>query len=157
MKKLLYKIKNCDLFLSIKDIYMFFKFRRTMKYLEKHNDEVFFKYGFATNMLGNIVYTQLNLTEKEIAEVGYNPIAAVQKKITPHIDFMCDYDFGDYLTPQISNFQDEEGNVSLSYLVLYMFTPLRFSFSGLFKGIFYLALLSAAIYLGYLWYTGTFM
>ncbi len=136
---------------------MFFKFRRTMKYLERHNDDEFFKYGFATNMLGNIVYTQLNLTEKEIIDTGYNPINAVYKRIKPHIEYFCDYEFGDYLTPQISNFQDENGDISLSYLVLYMFTPLKFSFARLFKNIFYLAILIGLSYLGYLWYTGTFM
>lgn len=157
MKKFLYRLQITSFWLFFKDIFMFFKFRHNMKSLERHNDEEFIKHGFKTNTIGNIVYTQLNLTEKEIADTGYNPIKAVQKKMDAHIDYFCDNGYGNYLVPQISNFQDDDGNISLSYLILYIFAPIKFSFWKLIKILFSVGLISAICYFGYIWYIGTYM
>ena len=52
------------------------------------------------------------------------------RKIQPVVEYLSrELDWGDYLTPQISNFVDEDENPSLSYGILFVFTPYRLTFA----------------------------
>jgi hypothetical protein len=54
----------------------------------------------------------------------------VMRKIQPVVEYLSrELDWGDYLTPQISNFVDEYENPSLSYGILFVFTPYRLTFA----------------------------
>lgn len=119
-------IKNLSCFIKIKDVISFFKFRKQIKKLKK-SSVTFNELGLNHNWLGNIVYLQLNCTDEEIAKYNYSPIDAVMNKIKPHIDYLTELGWGEYLIPEITNFIDDDGNNTLSYLVLFVYAPIKFS------------------------------
>lgn len=112
--------------IKIKDVINFFKFRHQMRNLKK-TDITFNELKLNYNWLGNIVYTQLNCTEDEIAKYNYSPIDVVMNKIKPHIDYLTGLGWGEYLIPEVTNFIDDEGNNTLSYLILFVYSPIKFS------------------------------
>lgn len=108
---------------AILDIKKFFEFRKQFKKFDKQNDIEFKSLGLNTNKIGNIVYCQINCTDEELAKYEYSPLDMVMNKIKPQIDFLDNLGYGDYIVPQISNFVDEQGNNTLSYLILFMYYP----------------------------------
>lgn len=134
--------------LKIKDIINFFKFRYQMRKLKK-SDTLFNELNLNYNWLGNIVYTQLNCTDEEIAKYNYSPIDVVMNKIKPHIDYLTDNGWGEYLIPEIINFVDDNGNNTLSYLVLFVYTPIKFSLLRFFYQVIGLSILGIITYFLY--------
>jgi hypothetical protein len=108
---------------AILDITKFFKFRKQFKKFDKQHDIEFKSLGLNTNKLGNIVYCQIDCTDEELKKYEYSPLDMVMNKIKPQIDFRDDHGYGDYIVPQINNFVDDDGNHTLSYLVLFMYYP----------------------------------
>ena len=115
----------------ILDIINFFVFSHQMKKLSNESTE-FNSLGLKVNSIGNVVYFQLNCTDNELVENNYSPIDMVMNKIKNHIDYMNELGWGEYLIPQITNFVDDKGNQTLSYLILFIYSPILFTFRKLF-------------------------
>lgn len=115
-----YELKIVQSFMDLKN---FFKFKKDISHEENLRDSKFNKFGLKKNWLGNIVYVQLNFSDADLMGVDYNENAMIQTKLSPIVSYLSsELGWGDYLTPQISNFVDEEGNPTLSYGVLFVFT-----------------------------------
>ncbi len=113
-----------------KDFINFFKFKREMKREFYKRDSKFNQFKLKINTLGNIVYMQLNCTDEDLMNANYDSETMVMRKIQPVVEYLSrELDWGDYLTPQISNFVDEDENPSLSYGILFVFTPYRLTFT----------------------------
>ena len=113
-----------------KDIINFFKFKREMKREFYRRDSKFNKFKLKINTIGNVVYMQLNCTDEDLMNANYDSETMVMRKIQPVVEYLSrELDWGDYLTPQISNFVDEDENPSLSYGILFVFTPYRLTFA----------------------------
>ena len=112
------------MFLGLDDIRKFIRFRREMKSLYSIRDSKFNKFNLKINNFGNILYTQINCTDTDFMNAGYDYEKMVQIKIQPIIDYLSEeLDWGDYLTLQVNNFVDEDTNEpSLSYGILFIFT-----------------------------------
>lgn len=153
--KIFESIKNFGIVICIIDIINFFKFRRQTKQWAK-NDKEFKNLGLNVNALGNVVYTQITCSDEDLARHDYSPLDMVMNAIKPHIDFLTDAGWGEYLIPQITNFVDENGNNSLSYLVLFVYSPIRFTFTKLIKFLLYIGVIIGLIFL-VKWFIGTYM
>lgn len=78
------------------------------------------------NWLGNVIYYQLNCTEEDLQRFDYHPDDMVVYKMKPVIDYMNELEWSEYLVPQINNFVDSEGHMTLSYGILLVYTPFKF-------------------------------
>lgn len=113
----------------IKDFINYFKFKREMKREFYRRDSKFNQFKLKQNWLGNVVYMQLNCTDEDLMNANYDSETMVMRKIQPVVEYLSrELDWGDYLTPQVSNFVDEDENPSLSYGILFVFTPYRLTF-----------------------------
>ena len=113
-----------------KDLSNFFKFKRQIKKEIKRRDSTFNKLKLKQNWLGNIVYVQIDCTDEDLMNANYDSETMVMRKIQPVVEYLSrELDWGDYLTPQISNFVDEDENPSLSYGILFVFTPYNLTFT----------------------------
>ena len=110
----------------ILDIKNYFKFRKEMTREFYSRDSKFNKLGLHMNWLKNIVYTQINCTDEDLMNANYDQETMVLKKIKPMVDYLSeDLGWSDYLSPQISNFVDDSNEPTLSYGILFVFTPYR--------------------------------
>lgn len=115
---------------SIMDIKNYFRFRKEMKRESRHRDSKFNKLGLKLNWLKNVVYVQVNCTDDDLMNANYDQETMLLRKIRPIVSYLGEeLGWSDYLSPQVSNFVDESGNPSLSFGVLFVFTPYRFSFT----------------------------
>jgi hypothetical protein len=128
------------------DIKNFLRFRREMKSLYKLRDSKFNAYNLRVNKFGNIIYTQVNCTDTDFMNSGYDYEKMLMTKLQPVIDYLADeLDWGDYLTMQINNFVDEETNEpSLSYGILFIFT----GYSLTMTKAFWTAVISLLLFIG---------
>lgn len=112
------------MFEGLRDISNFFKFRRQMKALYNLRDSKFNKYNLKINKFGNILYTQINCSDTDFMNSGYDYEKMLMIKLQPVIDYLSEeLDWGDYLTLQVDNFVDEDTNEpSLSYGILFIYT-----------------------------------
>lgn len=112
------------MFQGLSDIRNFFRFKREMRSLYKIRDSKFNAFNLKLNKFGNILYTQINCTDNDFMNSGYDYEKMVMMKIQPIIDYLSEeLDWGDYLTLQVNNFVDEETNEpSLSYGILFIYT-----------------------------------
>ena len=105
-----------------KDLSNFFKFRRQIKKEIKRRDSTFNKLRLKQNWLGNIIYVQIDCTDEDLMNANYNAEAMLDIKLKPIVSYLSgELGWGDYLVPQISNFVDEDENITLSYGVLFIF------------------------------------
>lgn len=153
--KIFKKLRNFEPIICIIDIINFFRFRHQAKWWAK-NDKNFINLGLDVNSIGNVVYTQLNCSDEDLARYDYSPIDMVMNAIKPHIDFLTDAGWGEYLIPQITNFVDDKGNNSLSYLILFVYSPISFTFTKLIKFLLYTGIITAMIFF-VKWFIETYM
>ena len=119
----IYDIGWVQCFMDIKN---FFKFKKEVKREFYTRDSKFNKFKLKRNWLGNIIYVQLDFSDEDLMNANYDSETMVMRRLQPIIEYLSrELDWGDYLTPQISNFIDEDENPSLSYGVLFIFTPVR--------------------------------
>ena len=113
-----------------KDVINFFKFKHEMKREFYRRDSKFNQFKLKINTLGNVVYMQLNCKDVDLLNANYDSEAMVMRRIQPVVEYLSrELDWGDYLTPQISKFVDEDENPSLSYGILFVFTPYNLTFT----------------------------
>ena len=114
-----------------KDLSNFFKFRRQIKKEIKRRDSTFNKLKLKQNWLGNIIYVQINCTDEDLMNANYNAEAMLDIKLKPIVSYLSgELGWGDYLVPQISNFVDEDENITLSYGILFIFTGYKLTFTN---------------------------
>jgi len=105
------------------DIKNFFIFRKQMKMEDSIADSKFTKFGLKRNWLGNIIYMQLNCTDDDYMNAGYDFDRMYAMKLRPVVEYLgTELGWGEYLVPQINSFVDENGDMSLSFGVLFIFT-----------------------------------
>ena len=110
-----------NLWISCLDIINAFKFRNEIKTLDIGDDEEFRALKLQTNWLGNVVYTQLDFTEKDLMDNDYSIHDMTLNAMKPYIEYFEELGWADYLIPQISNLQEENGDMTLSYVYLFVF------------------------------------
>lgn len=142
---------------SFMDIINAFKFKRQMKYLEISEDEEFKKLNLHTNWLGNVVYTQINFTEKDLMNVDYSVYDLAMEGIKPYVEYFDKNGWSEYLVPQISNIEDENGEMTLSYMYLFIYMPKVFTFWKMIKFLSFITILIFTIYYGIKWYIGMYI
>ena len=114
-----------------KDLSNFFKFKRQIKKEIKRRDSTFNKLKLKQNWLGNIVYVQIDCTDEDLMNANYNAEAMLDIKLKPIVSYLSgELGWGDYLVPQISNFVDEDENITLSYGILFIFTGYKLTFTN---------------------------
>ncbi len=114
-----------------KDVSNFFKFRKQIKKELKRRDSTFNKLKLKKNWLGNIVYVQIDCTDEDLMNANYNAEAMLDIKLRPIVSYLSsELGWGDYLIPQVSNFVDEDDNISLSYGVLFIFTGYKLTMTN---------------------------
>ena len=114
-----------------KDLSNFFKFRRQIKKEIKRRDSTFNKLRLKQNWLGNIIYVQINCTDEDLMNANYNAEAMLDIKLKPIVSYLSgELGWGDYLVPQISNFVDEDENITLSYGVLFIFAGYKLTLTN---------------------------
>ena len=114
-----------------KDLSNFFKFRRQIKKEIKRRDSTFNKLKLKQNWLGNIIYVQINCTDEDLMNANYNAEAMLDIKLKPIVSYLSgELGWGDYLVPQVSNFVDEDENITLSYGILFIFTGYKLTFTN---------------------------
>lgn len=109
----------------LKDFINYFRFKKEMKTEFYQAGSVFNKLGLKLNWLGNVVYTQINCTEEDFMNFNYDQERMIMYKIKPMVDYFNSMMWGDYLTPQVSQFVDEMNNPTLSFGVLFVYTPYK--------------------------------
>ena len=114
-----------------KDLSNFFKFRRQIKKEIKRRDSTFNKLKLKQNWLGNIMYVQIDCTDEDLMNANYNAEAMLDIKLKPIVSYLSgELGWGDYLVPQVSNFVDEDENITLSYGILFIFTGYKLTFTN---------------------------
>ena len=114
-----------------KDLSNFFKFRKKKKKEIKRRDSTFNKLKLKQNWLGNIIYVQINCTDEDLMNANYNAEAMLDIKLKPIVSYLSgELGWGDYLVPQISNFVDEDENITLSYGVLFIFAGYKLTLTN---------------------------
>lgn len=114
-----------------KDLSNFFKFKKQINKEFKRRDSLFNKLNLRKNWLGNIIYVQINCSEEDLMNANYNTETMLSIKLKPIVSYLSsELGWGDYLIPQVSNFVDEDGNLSLSYGVLFVFTGYKLTLSN---------------------------
>ena len=114
-----------------KDLSNFFKFRRQIKKEIKRRDSTFNKLKLKQNWLGNIIYVQINCTDEDLMNANYNAEAMLDIKLKPIVSYLSgELGWGDYLVPQISNFVDDDENITLSYGVLFIFAGYKLTLTN---------------------------
>ena len=114
-----------------KDLSNFFKFRRQIKKEIKRRDSTFNKLRLKQNWLGNIIYVQIDCTDEDLMNANYNAEAMLDIKLKPIVSCLSgELGWGDYLVPQISNFVDEDENITLSYGVLFIFAGYKLTLTN---------------------------
>ena len=133
-------------FQGFRDIRNFFRFKKEMKGLYKMRDSKFNEFKLHVNKFGNILYTQINCSDNDFMNAGYDYERMVMMKLQPIIDYLSeDLNWGDYLTMQVQNFVDEEtGEPSLSYGILFIYT----GYSMTMAKAFWLALTGVLVLIG---------
>ncbi len=115
---------------SIQDIRNFIKFKKDIKREINRRDSKFNKFKLKKNWLGNVVYVQIDCTDEDLMNANYDAETMLKNKLSPIVTYLSsELNWGDYLTPQISNFVDEDGNITLSYGILFVFTGYRLTFT----------------------------
>ena len=115
----------------VKDLSNFFKFRRQIKKELKRRDSTFNKLRLKQNWLGNIIYVQIDCTDEDLMNANYNAEAMLDIKLKPIVSYLSgELGWGDYLVPQISNFVDEDENITLSYGVLFIFAGYKLTLTN---------------------------
>ena len=110
----------------VKDFINFIKFKKQIKQEFKRRDSLFNKLNLKKNWLGNVVYLQLNCSDEDLMNFNYDEESMVMGKLKPVVNYLSsELNWGDYLQMQVSNFVDEDGNKSLSYAILFVFTGYR--------------------------------
>ena len=114
-----------------KDLSNFFKFKRQIKKEIKRRDSTFNKLKLKQNWLGNIVYVQIDCTDEDLMNANYNAEAMLDIKLKPIVSYLSgELGWGDYLVPQVSNFVDEDENITLSYGVLFIFAGYKLTLTN---------------------------
>lgn len=136
------------------DLINFFKFRKMIKNEMKRADSKMTQLNIKRNWLGNILYVQLNCTDTDFMNAEYVYDRMLMIKLKPYIEYLSkELGWTDYLVPQISNFVDDEGNMSLSFGILFIFTGYRLTLTRFLMGMLtFFGLLSAG-----LWYIFNFL
>ena len=108
---------------NIRDFRNFLQFKKDVKSEMKRAKSKMTIYNIKRNWLGNILYVQINCTDADLMNNDYDHDRMLLMRMKPIVDYLSgELGWGEYLVPQINNFVDDEGNSSLSYGVLFIFT-----------------------------------
>lgn len=130
----LFQFKTWPIYIAYKDIINFFIFKKNVSEDIKNPNSKFNKLNLKRNWLGNIIYTQVSLDDNLDLMPPDDKMIVLMDKLKPvHEYFSNDLMVSEYITPNFNNFVDDEGHPTLSYGILYIFTPYKFSVIWLLK------------------------
>lgn len=116
------------------DIINYFRFKREIKEEKQEPNSKFNKLNLKTNKLGNIVYTQYDFSDNELMWADYNVYDMYMKKFADIWKYFTeDILWGDYVSGDVLNFTTEEGEPTMSYMYMFKYEPILFTWKGLFK------------------------
>lgn len=108
------------------DVKNFFRFRKDIKRELAEPKSGMNSLGIKRNWLGNILYTQINCTDTDLMNAGYDFDRMIMIKLKPVVQYLGhDLGWSEYLVPQVSNFIDDDENPTLSYGILFVYTGYR--------------------------------
>jgi hypothetical protein len=120
----------------LEDIRAYFLFKRDIRKERKNPDSLFNKFEMKRNWLGNVLYMQINCTDGDFISADFSYDRMLENKLKPVVKYLStDLGWGDYLVPQISHFVDDDGNPSLSFGVLFVFSGYSMTFTKAVVGI----------------------
>ena len=109
-----FDIYNNKFVQAIIDFKNFFKFRSDISREMSEPKSGFNSLHLKRNWLGNILYVQINCTDADFMNAGYDYDRMVMIKLKPIVQYLGqDLGWRDYLVPQVNNFVDENDNPSL--------------------------------------------
>ena len=108
---------------DIRDFKNFLQFKKDVNSEMKRANSKMTRFNIKKNGLGNILYVQINCTDADLMNNDYDYDRMLLMRMKPIVDYLSqELGWGEYLVPQINNFVDDDGNPSLSYGVLFIFT-----------------------------------
>jgi len=133
---------------SFRDFKNFLQFRKDVDSEMKRANSKMTKYNIKKNALGNILYVQINCTDADLMNNDYDYDRMLLMRLKPIVDYLSrELGWGEYLVPQISNFVDDEGNQTLSYGVLFIFTGYSLTMTkALLYAVFNIALIGTGLW-----------
>ncbi|MBS7363238.1 MAG: hypothetical protein KIH03_05455 [Paludibacteraceae bacterium] len=133
---------------NIRDFKNFLQFNKDVNSEMKRANSKMTRFNIKKNWLGNILYVQINCTDADLMNNDYDYDRMLLMRMKPIVDYLSqELGWGEYLVPQINNFVDDEGNPSLSYGVLFIFTGYSLTITKfLIYSILNLGILSAGIW-----------
>lgn len=118
------------------DIRAFLLFKRDIRRERRNLNSQFNLLNMNKNWLGNVLYMQINCTDGDFISADYSYDRMLENKLKPVVKYLStDLGWGDYLVPQVSHFVDGEGNPSLSFGVLFVFSGYSMTFTKAVWGI----------------------
>jgi hypothetical protein len=121
------------------DIKAYILFRRDIKREKRKTNSILNTFGIKSNWLGNILYAQINCTDGDFISADYSYDRMLENKLKPIVNYLSsDLGWGDYLVPQISHFVDDEGEPTLSFGVLFIFSGYSLTLSKIIFSILFL-------------------
>ena len=107
----------------VNDVKAYRQFRKDVKYELSRADSKMTKYNIKENWLGNVLYVQINCTDLDLRTAEFDTDRMLLMKMKPIVEYLGDeLGWSEYLVPQISNFVNDDGEHSLSYGVLFIFS-----------------------------------
>ncbi len=108
---------------SYRDFKNFIQFKKDVKSELKRASSKMTRFNIKSNRLGNILYVQINCTDADLMNNDYDYDRMLMMRMKPIVTYLSqELGWGEYLVPQINNFVDENGEPTLSYGVLFVFT-----------------------------------
>lgn len=128
--------KSTNFFIWWKDIFNFFAFKREMREEKKDADSIFNKLKMKTNLIGNVVYTQYNFSDNDLMWADYDSQKMCMRKFKEIAEYFTEkIMWGEYVVGDVMNFTTETGEPTMSYMYIFKYEPILFSWKGLFKWI----------------------
>jgi len=133
---------------SYRDFKNFIQFKKDVKSELKRANSKMTRFNIKSNKLGNILYVQINCTDADLMNNDYDYDRMLMMRMKPIVTYLSqELGWGEYLVPQINNFVDENGEPTLSYGVLFVFTGYSLTMTKfLMYTIFNIALVAAGIW-----------
>ena len=133
---------------GIRDFKNFLQFRKDISEENKRARSKMTLYNIKRNWLGNILYVQINCTDADLMNNDYDYDRMLLMKMRPIVDYLSrELGWGEYLVPQVNNFVDDEGNPSLSYGILFIFTGYSLTMTNfLFTSLFIIGAICAGVW-----------
>lgn len=128
--------KSTGFYIWWEDIFNFFRFRKEIREEKKDKNSFFNKLNLKTNTIGNVVYAQYNFSDNDLMWADYDSQKMCMRKFKEIAEYFTDkIMWGEYVIGDVMNFTTESGEPTMSYMYMFKYEPMLFSWKGVFKWI----------------------